>query len=622
MEDILFPYDKVRNVQKDLIVDIKDAIETKQHLVIHAPTGLGKTAAALPVALAHAIKNKLTVFFLTSRHTQHKIAIDTLQDIKKKYNVEFNAVDIIGKKWMCAVPGTDTLSSVEFSEYCKNQRENGMCEYFNDTKSGIKLTVRAKKFVDDLKKTNAMTSERIMELSTEERYCPYEISLALAKDANVIIADYYYIFDELIRKRFFGRTDNELGSSIIIVDEGHNLPNRVREVMSVKVSDYVLERAIKEARKFEFEDTARILQVILDVLKGYEGKLERDELLISRDDFIKKIELIKDFKDVTADLYFVADDVMEKQKKSFIFYVANFLQAWIGQDKGFARIFSKKHGKSRSMLQLSYRCLDPSLVTRSVIENSYSTILMSGTLNPTSMYKDVLGFPRHYTKELVFESPFPDENKLNMVVPITTTKYTSRGDAMYKHIAQVCAQITNDVPGNSAVFFPSYYLRDEVYKHFYDLSRKTNLREQPGITKQEKLELLERFKLHKDAGAVLLGVASGSYGEGIDLPGDLLKCVVVVGLPLQKPDLETKELIQYYDHLFGKGWDYGYLFPAFNKTLQSAGRCIRSEDDRGVVVFLDERYAWRNYARCFPRDSNIVVSTEYSKYIQKFFEEY
>ena len=118
----------------------------------------------------------------------------------------------------------------------------------------------------------------------------------------------------------------------------------------------------------------------------------------------------------------------------------------------------------------------------------------------------------------------------------------------------------------------------------------------------------------------MLGVASGSFSEGVDLPGDLLKAVIVVGLPLSQPDLETKSLIEYFDKKFSKGWDYGYLFPAFNKTLQNAGRCIRSGTDRGIIAFLDERYVWKNYRRCFPEDWDMVVSTNYMGMIEEFFD--
>ncbi|MDP2750257.1 MAG: helicase C-terminal domain-containing protein, partial [Nanoarchaeota archaeon] len=183
-----------------------------------------------------------------------------------------------------------------------------------------------------------------------------------------------------------------------------------------------------------------------------------------------------------------------------------------------------------------------------------------------------------------------------------------------------CADIVNSVPGNSALFFPSYSLRDQINLFFKSRCKKTTFLESSVLSKEEKAEMLDNFKSYKDkTGAVLLGVASGNFSEGIDLPG-VLKCVIVVGLPLQPPDVETKELIAYYDKKFSKGWDYGYIFPAINKCLQSSGRCIRNETDRGVLVFLDERFAWNNYFKCFPADWDMVVTKNYSKLIKAFFE--
>jgi DNA excision repair protein ERCC-2 len=135
------------------------------------------------------------------------------------------------------------------------------------------------------------------------------------------------------------------------------------------------------------------------------------------------------------------------------------------------------------------------------------------------------------------------------------------------------------------------------------------------------MEFLDGFKSYKNVGAILMGVIGGNFGEGIDLPGDFLKGVIIVGLPLQRPDLETEALIKYYDEKFKKGWDYGYLFPAFNRALQSAGRCIRSETDKGVIIFLDERYSWKNYFRCFPPSWDIKTTLLYEKMIEDFFKQ-
>jgi len=139
------------------------------------------------------------------------------------------------------------------------------------------------------------------------------------------------------------------------------------------------------------------------------------------------------------------------------------------------------------------------------------------------------------------------------------------------------------------------------------------------MIKEEKEEFLNSFKEESGRGGVLLGVMGGSFGEGIDLPGDLLRGVVVVGVPLGRPDLKTREVMRYYDEKFGQGWNYGYLFPAMNKCFQSAGRCIRSATDKGVVVYLDERFTWDTYFRCFPREG-LLVSKKYEKIIGEFFD--
>lgn len=618
--EFLFPYEQIRKIQVDLVKDAAEAIKNRKNLIAHAPTGLGKTVATLGPALRHAIDENLTVFFLTSRHTQHMIAIETLQAIRKKYGINFNVADIIGKKWMCAMPGVDLLYSSDFAEYCKSVREEGKCEFYSRTKDGSKVTVEARKSLEEIKAIGCCHSEKVIEIAKENMLCPYEIASILAAESAVIVADYSYVFNPSIRESFFGKAGKEIGKSIIIIDEGHNLPLRLRDLATEKLSNLAIKRAIKEAKKYGYDELTENLSKLQDILNNY-GKDTgmNSEKIIKREDFMKKVGMIKDYDQLIADLDFAGDAIREEQKKSSVGTIAKFLEKWTGQDEGYARIFSTKEYKAQALMALSYRCLDPSVISAEVIKNAYSTIIMSGTLNPTSMYRDLLGFPKD-TIEKEYESPFRDENKLSIIIPETTTKFSMRHDAQFKRIAEICADIINIVPGNSAVFFPSYSLRDKVHRFFDPLCKKTTILEHAKLTKQEKAELLEKFKSYEKSGAVLLGVATGSFGESIDLPGDLLKCVIVVGLPLDQPDLETKELIAYYDRKFSRGWDYGYIFPAFNKCLQNAGRCIRSETDKGVVVFLDQRFIWPMYKRCFPEDSDITVTMHYKEMIDEFFE--
>jgi len=615
----LFPHDRLREIQKDMIEEVASVIEKRGNLVVHAPTGLGKTAATIAPALRYAIDHKKKVFFLTSRHTQHIIAIETLREIKKKYNLDFIAVDLIGKKWMCTVPGIDKLHTSEFYEYCRKQREEGLCEQYSNTKTGSKLTPEAKVALEMLEKQSPCHTEKFSEMCSQDNLCAYELAVALAKEAAVVVADYYYIFNPKIRDAFFKRAGIELSECIVIVDEGHNLPDRIRNLMTTQLSNYMLKRALNEAKKLEDEKAVDRLVRIQDILNEWsQGMKDGDEKLVKRDEFVKEIDKLGDYDVISADFAMAAQQVLEKERQTSIGGVTEFLESWKGGDAGYARILAQKQTKRESVIALSYRCLDPSLVSQSVINSAHSTIIMSGTLTPTSMYKDVLGFPDG-TIEKTYPSPFPEKNRLAMIIPETTTKFSMRNAQQYERIGEICAEITNTVPGNCAVFFPSYYLMKQVYAFFSDLSKKTTFMEESEMNKEEKSDFLERFKAYKDSGAVLLGVVSGSFGEGIDLPGKLLNCVVVVGLPLQQPTLETKKLIEYYDAKFAKGWEYGYVGPAFSKCLQSSGRCIRSETDRGVIVFLDERYAWQNYRQHFPQDWEIEVTKDYLDKIREFF---
>lgn len=613
----LFPYDTIRPMQDLLIEAIDKAVKNSSNLVVHAPTGLGKTSASLAATLTNVIDTKKTIFFLTSMHTQHDLALDTLRDIKKKHKVKVVGVDIIGKKHLCLQPGVQEISNRDFIEYCKTLREDGKCSFYSNLKKGDNMSFNAKLAVDKLKdKSPASTNDALL-TGQEQGVCPYEISLIVGKESKVIVTDYFYLFNPSIRDSFLAKLNKDLKDCIIIVDEAHNLPGRVKDLASDRLTNIGLRRALSEAANFESEVIPKVINAIIDSMKEY-ARGVKDEAYININDLMDTINMIYPLKKFVALLNDKADIIREQQKSSYLGSLASFIESWIQDEEGFVRTFSKKQGFKEEIHTLSYLCLDPGVVTREVIAKAHSTIVMSGTLTPPSMYREILGM--NNTEELLLKSPFPDNNRLNIIIPKTSTKYSSRNDAQYKEIAKHVAQVVNNVPGNSAVFFPSYYLRDEVYKHLTSLN-KTVFLERQGIAKSEKEDLLNRFKSYKNTGAVLLGISSGSFAEGVDLPGDLLKCVVVVGLPLQVPDLETKALINYYDSKFKKGWDYGYVFPAFNRTLQSAGRCIRSETDRGVIVFLDERYAWPNYQRCFPETWNVRTTILYSSLIKDFFSE-
>ncbi|MBI4148939.1 ATP-dependent DNA helicase [Candidatus Woesearchaeota archaeon] len=610
-QDVLFPYPRFREVQQELVQQVADCLRQKQNLVVHAPTGMGKTAATLSPALDFALKQKGTVFFLTSRHTQHAIAIDTLQRIRKQYQIPFAVADLIGKKWMCCQEGVERMYTGEFHEYCRAVREKKECSFYEEVWKGSKVSAAAQQLIAELKEAPGHYHE-VFASAKERKLCSYEIAMQVAKKAEVVVADYYYLFHPGIRPGFLKKLGKDLGKSIIIVDEGHNLPGRIRELMTARLSSQGIRRAVQEAKRFGFPEAVEQLSYAQDMLNEITGKMQEGERLVRKEEVAAYLNTITPYEQLVGSLALAGEEIREQQKKSSTGAVADFLEAWQGPDAGFARILSAQKGAA----ELSYRCMDPSTVAAEVIAEAYATILMSGTLAPTSMFRDILGFSQAVERE--FPSPFPRQNRLAMIIPSVTTKYAERNHQEYLRIAEICSRMFQAVRGNTAIFFPSYELRNEVHQFLRGKVEQPIFLEEQRHRKEEKHALLERFKEEKDGGALLLGVAAGSFGEGIDLPGDLLKCVIVVGIPLHKPDLETQQLIAYYDQKFSKGWEYGYVLPALSKALQNAGRCIRSETDKGVLAFLDRRYTMPSYFRCFPREWGVKVTTDYAAEIRRF----
>ena len=607
LENIFFPHEKIRDIQKALTLQMYNIVSNKQNFIVHAPTGCGKTASALSSALTFALKNDKNVIFVTPMHSQHKIAVDTLKLLKQKHNLDFKATDFIGKKWMCLQNKAQELSSSEFSDFCSSLVKNDTCNYYLNFKDNVKKRL----CLSDLKDVSHV--EELISISKNNSVCPFEIAGENARKSRVIIADYFHVLSPSIREAFFRRIQKDMENCIIIFDEAHNLINKCRDLLSFSLSTFTLDKAVKESKEFDLE-----LEEEMDEINNKFTDLSNTLSLNENEKLIRK----QDFEynqDMTVKFEHLSEIVLAKKERSYIKSVANFLSLWNGPDYGFIRVLKRSFLKSgRPYYNIEYKCLDPSMVFSEL--KPYSMILMSGTLTPQNMYIDLLGLNKEKTVSAEFKNPFSKNNRLALVVPKTSTKYTQRNDSMYNNIAEISSKIVNSIPGNSLIFFPSYDLRDKINNFFKTKCEKTTFMEYSGLSKQEKQELLEKFKSKKDHGAVLLAASSGSFGEGIDLLGDLLKCVIIVGLPLAKPDLETKELINYYDKRFANGWDYGYIYPAIIKSIQNAGRCIRSETDKGVIVFLDERYTLQNYRKCFPVDYDFEVTLNYEEKIKEFFK--
>lgn len=618
MQD-LFPHSEIREHQDILLEDVKQTLREGISLVAHAPTGLGKTAAVIPPALSHALEHGKTVFFLTPRHSQHRIAVETLKKVKQRHGTDFTGVDLIGKKWFCNQDGVEDLSGRDFRNFCKTLREEERCSYYNNTydQDSLEPTGQARAKTVQLK--NRMLHAEDMK-SEVQQMCPYYVQMMMAAKAEVVIADYFHLFHEGVRESLFSRMGRTLEDCIVVVDEAHNLPSRVRSLKSARLSMPQIDNALKEANKFGFysmEETLERLRRELERVAKQELGSQR-EVHVEMEELKDRIENFYNYQELIVEMESVADEVREEREKSYCGGIAEFLEAWDGTSNGYARILRRKTSRAGNQyLQLEYSCLDPQVSTREVLNDCHASIMMSGTLTPVDMYTDLLGLVKDKTAENTYSSAFPEENKLNLVVDRVTTRYKERNEEQFKRIAWYISKSAGHVPGNVGVFFPSYRLRDQVAEHM-ELERET-FREERRMNKQDKQEMLSRLVGVKDEGGAMLGVIGGSFGEGVDYPGKLMNAVFVVGLPLERPDLETKALIDFYDYKFDRGWDYGYAYPAMNRAMQAAGRCIRSEHDEGVVVYMDERYTWGNYRKVFPPEEKFKVTQAPWREMEEFF---
>ena len=632
---ILFPHDTMRPGQKELIADIEATLYSgdvggqgsSKIILAHAPTGLGKTAAALCVAVAKAKRDKKKVFFLTNRHTQHRIAVDTLKAIKKKHDIPLFCSDLVGKKGMC---GQDVakLFGNDFNEFCRSLVSKGNCSYFSNVrgKKGER-TVEARYLLDKLAGAGPMHNEELQAAANREGMCSYEIAIEIAKKADVMIGDYYYLFNPPVRDALLKKLDISFDDIILVLDEAHNVPNRIADMLSSSLTTNVLRNAAAEASKAQADEVYSYLSKLHDLLSrmavfkstsNYSSKFSSNEKRVIREDFVLNVSGICDYEELIEKIDEVADLVIESgSKKSYCRSVCTFLESWKGDSVGYSRILKEVEGKIGKYIELEYACLDPSIVTRDVLKGVSGAVIMSGTLTPLKMYADLLGADGAVLKK--YPSPFPLENKRTIIVPETSTKYQMRSDKMYSDIANKCSNYIKAIPGNVALFFPSYALRDKVCSKI--LTLKKAFVEERNMDKEAKDRFLADFKSHASRGAVLFGVTGANFAEGVDFPGDLLKGVVVIGSPLARPDLKTQDTIAYYDRMFNKkGWNYAYTFPAINKCVQSAGRCIRSSTDRGVVIYLDERFSWDKYYSCLPKEG-LMVSRKPEEVIKKFFSE-
>lgn len=588
-----FPY---REGQKKLVSDVYRTIMRKKTLFLEAPTGVGKTISTIFPAVK-AVGEGLAdrIFYLTAKTITATVAKETFLLLEKE-GYEAKVIQLTAKEKLCL---------------CEEMDCNPVhCPYAKGHFDRVNAAV-----FDLLQKKNLLTREEILKQAEEYQVCPFELSLDTASFADDIICDYNYVFDpNVYLKRFF--QEGVKGDYIFLVDEAHNLVDRSREMYSESLyKEDVL--AVKRILKPHSSKICRTLD-----------KCNRAMLEMKREcESCRELESVGTLTFHLMRLASQMDEFLEKprdfpEKKTvmdFYFTLRNFLTIYDMVDDHYV-IYSRIAEDGRFFIKLF--CVDPSANLQKCIDRSNSTIFFSATLLPVSYYKRLLS-----TKEdnyaVYAKSTFQENQRLLALGRDVSTKYTRRNEQEYRKIADYIAAVTGAKEGNYMIFFPSYKLMQDVYDIFLEQAGDDCmlLLQHSNMKEAQREEFLKAFDRKQVGTLIAFCVMGGIFSEGIDLKKDSLIGAVIVGTGLPQVSEERNILKNYYDRQGLSGFDYAFRYPGMNKVLQAAGRVIRTDEDRGVILLLDERFLAGDYLPLFPREwenRKIVSLPELKEELSKF----
>ncbi|MEM3841469.1 MAG: ATP-dependent DNA helicase, partial [Candidatus Micrarchaeaceae archaeon] len=575
------------------------ALKNGKSILINAPTGVGKNDAALSAAMTFAMETGLDVFFLTPKISQHAIAVEALKGIREKSEIDFNFVDLVGKVNLCTNEAANMLPSESFYPLCEKLIKEKKCPFYNKLKEAEELP-------EELISSATNGHNAFFGIAFNAGLCGYYAAIRVARNARVVIADYAHMLNPYTRHVFLKSISHSLSNSIIIWDEAHNIASLAAEYLSSSITQSAVEKAQKELIAI---GNGMDISYLSFVIKS----LAQKKLKSVQEAFVDKGDLPEE---VSSEAEKLADyfekrglEYIEKTsaKRSSLMHLSRFLRAWSIDDGTVARILSR-NGPN---IKISIKSLFPKK-SLEVLKEPYSNVFMSATMIPMNMYSDMFMLDEAISKS--YESPFPRRNRIAFVDGSITTKYENRSPDEYRKIAEKILEFKKHIPGNVAVFFPSFKVLNGVYKHISNI--KTIVQEERMNSVATKA-LIAKFSKAEDT--VLFAVMGGSLSEGVDYQNNIIKGIVIVGVPLSVPDLETKARIEVFEKQFGgKGFEYAYTIPGIIRAIQAAGRAVRSEVDRAAILFLDKRYTWRGYSTLISSSIGISVSGNYINEIDKF----
>ncbi len=573
-----FPFE-YRPGQQQLTADVYKTILRSRQLYVQAATGTGKTMSVVFPAV-HALSNDLAgkIFYLTAKTVTGLVAQEAA-DILRRKGLRIKSLYMTAKEKLC--PYEETVCDPEVCE-----RAKGHYDRVNDA------------LYELLVSEDSYVREGIAEAARKACVCPYELQLDLADFADMVIGDYNYAFDPEARlKRFFG-VGSSKKEALILADEAHNLVSRAREMYSaelVREDVLAVRKLVKEHDKKLYNALGRVNSLLLALKRSMPDKnlaeIPYDEKL--------EFQLLNASAMIEGLMEDLADRKVREELLAFYFNVRHFLGICELFNDDDYLIYGRNYDDGKFGIRLY--CVNPAGNLQKVFDLCRSSVLFSATLLPVKYYQSLLSTQEKYA--VYVPSPFDPKRRIILNGTDVSSRYKSRGQSTYERIAGYLLALARSKKGRYMAYFPSYQMMESVYDIFFREKDEelSVIMQNRGMDEKDRESFLEYFEAE---GRWLMGfgVLGGIFSEGIDLTGDKLIGAAVIGTGLPKVTEETDLLRAHYDRNGMDGFDYAYKYPGMNKVQQAAGRVIRTVDDEGVILLLDDRFAQSSYRSIFPRE--------------------
>ncbi|NLX76740.1 MAG: ATP-dependent DNA helicase [Clostridiaceae bacterium] len=585
IHELSFPFPEFRKGQRKMSAAVFRAIRDGNRQFIQAPTGIGKTLGAMfPAikAMGEGFADK--IFYLTARNTTQAVAVKTYEMMAEK-GLRLKTLQITAKEKVCFSPDT--------------QCTEDECPYLAD------YLQKSRKVISGiLNETDFFNRDYIERTARENGLCPFELSLDLSLSADLIICDYNYVFDPRVYlKRFFQDKPSE--KVCLLIDEAHNLPDRAREMYSAELRRSMIRTVYQKIRK-PLPHLAKSLKKVRKALLSYIDKTSarfaaRKPFPWVTDDNAPPSELIKPVENFLYQAESVLNDEtpypFKDELAALFFELVHFSRIYDLYGENYATVYCREKGD----FTVKLLCIDPAPMLRKRMDNSKGTVFFSATLSPPAYFREVLGGSED-DGFLILPSPFPRENLYLYIDNTVSTRYRHRDDAL-SYLVECIHKCVSAKTGNYMVFFPSFeYMQKAAGEYMNRYPDDMLLIQEQNMDENRREEFLAHFSQYGENTLVAFAVMGGIFSEGIDLKGECLSGVVVVGVGLPKICEERDIIKRYYHKKNGKGFDFAYTFPGLNKVQQAAGRVIRSEHDRGFVILIDDRFTTPRYREIMPSE--------------------